>query len=83
MFRLAVLARYLEADTRRGSINVITDGKQEARMVNYTNIDEDYFSTLGIRVLEGRNFDSSPGDKGERHNRERGDGAYDGMEKAT
>ncbi len=51
------------ADTRRGSINVITDGKQEARMVNYTNIDEDYFSTLGIRVLEGRNFDSGPGDK--------------------
>ena len=51
------------ADTRRGSINVITDGKQEARMVNYTNIDEDYFTTLGIRVLDGRNFDSSPGDK--------------------
>ncbi len=49
-------------DTRRGSINVITDGKQDARMVNYTNIDEDYFSTLGIQVLEGRNFDSSPGD---------------------
>jgi len=47
------------ADTRRGSINVITDGKQEARMVNYTNIDEDYFSTLGIRVLEGRNFHSN------------------------
>ena len=51
------------ADTRRGSINVITDGKQDARMVNYTNIDEDYFSTLGIRVLEGRNFDSSPGNE--------------------
>ena len=49
-------------DTRRGSINVITDGKQDARMVNYTNIDEDYFSTLGIQVLEGRNFDSNPGD---------------------
>ncbi|HMG93462.1 MAG TPA: FtsX-like permease family protein, partial [Chryseolinea sp.] len=51
------------ADTRRGSINVITDGKHDARMVNYTNIDEDYFSTLGIRILEGRNFDSNPGDK--------------------
>jgi putative ABC transport system permease protein len=47
-------------DTRRGSINVITDGKQEARMVNYTNIDEDYFSTLGIRILEGKNFDANP-----------------------
>ena len=39
------------ADTRRGSINVITDGKQDARIVNYTNIDEDYFSTSGIRAL--------------------------------
>jgi putative ABC transport system permease protein len=49
-------------DTRRGSINVVTDGKQEARLVNYTNIDEDYFSTLGIELLEGRNFSSNPGD---------------------
>jgi len=48
-------------DTRRGSINVVTDGKQEARMVNYTNVDEDYFSTLGIRLLEGRNFGLNPG----------------------
>lgn len=48
--------------TRKGSINVVTDGKQEARIVNYTNIDEDYFSTLGIRVLEGRDFNSNPGD---------------------
>ena len=62
MFRLEGLARLPGGDTRRGSINVVTDGKQEARMVNYTNIDEDYFSTLGIRVLEGRNFDSSAGD---------------------
>jgi putative ABC transport system permease protein len=44
-------------DTRRGSINVITDGSRNARMVNYTNIDEDYFSTLGIQLLEGRSFD--------------------------
>lgn len=47
-------------DTRRGSINVVTDGKQEARMVNYTNIDEDYFSTLGMKIIEGRNFDTNP-----------------------
>ena len=51
------------ADTNRGSINLVTDGKQEARMVDYINIDEDYLSTLGIRVVEGRSFDSRPGDK--------------------
>jgi putative ABC transport system permease protein len=51
------------ADTNRGSINLVTDGKQEARMVDYVGVDEDYLSTLGMRVVEGRSFDSWPGDK--------------------
>ena len=55
---VAGLGSFPSGDPRRGSINVITEGRQEARMVNYNNIDEDYLATLNIQLVEGRNFDS-------------------------
>jgi putative ABC transport system permease protein len=55
---VAGLGSFPSGDPRRGSINVITEGGQEARMVNYNNIDEDYLATLNIQLVEGRNFDS-------------------------
>ena len=60
----AGLGSFPSGDPRRGSINVITDGKQEARMVNYNNIDEDYLRTFDMRLVEGRNFDLRSSDKG-------------------
>lgn len=45
-------------DEQRGSITLTNgQGKQEVRMINYTNIDADYFSVLGIKLKSGRSYE--------------------------
>ena len=40
-----------------GSATLKTDGKDDVRMVSYNAVDEDYLPSLGIKIIQGRNFD--------------------------
>ncbi len=45
-----------------GSITIRTDGKEDVRMVSFNAVDEDYLPSLGIGVVQGRNFDGRMSD---------------------
>jgi putative ABC transport system permease protein len=46
-----------EGMPNRGSVNIKAEGKDELRMVNSSDIDENFIPALGLTLKEGRNFE--------------------------
>lgn len=51
-----------EESSQRGTVTFRSNGKDEVRMTNSTHIDENYVPSLGLRIVEGRNYDGSLSD---------------------
>lgn len=51
-----------EASTQLGTVTFRSNGKDDVRMTNITGIDDQYVPALGLRIVEGRNYDGSLSD---------------------